>query len=130
MIRKHFRFKRLVIGLAFAAFAAPAAQAASYYVDGGPVPVSQSSTALQIRSEHSLGTPTLTALQQSAAISERSFGVPGPSPSYSPVLVSSRSDGFNWQDAGIGASVAFAIALLLVTAVALGRRNRSGLASA
>ena len=129
MIRKHFRFKRLALGLAFAAFAAPAAQA-SYYVDGGPVPVSHSGTALQIRSEHSLATPTLTPLQQSAAISERSFGVPGPSPSSSPVLVSSRSDGFNWQDAGIGASVAFAIALLLVTGVALGRRNRSRLASA
>ena len=144
MIRKHFRFKRFAIGLAFAAITAPAAQAATYYVDGGTVPVSQSASALQIRSEHSLATPTLTPLQveglrrqalanayqqPSLAISERSFGVPGPSPSYAPVVLASSSDGFNWQDAGIGASVAFAIALCLLTAVALGRRRRSGLDS-
>jgi hypothetical protein len=33
--------------------------------------------------------------------------------------------GFDWGDAGIGALVAFGIALLLLTAVALGRRSRS-----
>jgi hypothetical protein len=46
----------------------------------------------------------------------------------------SSSGGFNWNDAGIGAAAAFGIALLLVTAVALGRRyrhtDRTGLASA
>jgi hypothetical protein len=33
--------------------------------------------------------------------------------------------GFDWGDAGIGASVSFGIAILLMTAVALGRRYRS-----
>jgi hypothetical protein len=43
------------------------------------------------------------------------------------------SDGFNWSDAGIGASVAFGAALILLMAIVLGRRVRSrptGLASA
>src|SRR5439155_1995341 len=40
MMRKHFRIRRIVIGLAFAAIVAPAAQAQTYYVDGGPAPVS------------------------------------------------------------------------------------------
>ena len=45
MFRKHFRIRRLVLGLAFAAFAAPAAQASTgYLVDGGPAPVSRVST--------------------------------------------------------------------------------------
>ena len=130
MIRKHFRFKRLFIGLAFAAFAAPTAQAATYYVDAGPVPVSRATTVLQIRSEHSLQRPALTQLQvqPSVVTSERSYGAPGPDPSYAPLVVSSTSSGsFNWQDAGIGASIAFGVALVLLTAVALGRRSRSGL---
>ena len=112
MFRKHFRFKRLALGLAFAAFALPvtSAAAASYYVDGGPAPVSLSTAAPSI------------------VTSERSYGAPGPSPLYSPLVVQTKSsDGFNWQDAGIGASIAFGITLLLLTAVALGRRSRSGL---
>ena len=45
---------------------------------------------------------------------------------------STTSDGFNWSDAGIGASIAFGAALMLLMAVILGRRFRSrptGLAS-
>jgi hypothetical protein len=46
------------------------------------------------------------------------------------VSTTSVSDGFNWSDAGIGASISFGAALLLLTAVGLGRRSRSrGLAS-
>jgi hypothetical protein len=125
MIRKHFRFKRVVLGgLAFAAFAAPVAEAR--HIDAGGSPVTPVVT--QITSEHSFQTPTLTQLQPSVVTSERSYGAPGPDPSYAPLVVSSTSsDKFNWQDAGIGASVAFGITLLLLTAVALGRRSRSGL---
>ncbi len=139
MIRKHFRFKRVALGLAFAAFAAPVAQAS--HIDAGGAPVSGATT--QITSEHSLQAPTLTQLQveglrlqamadayrqPSVVTSERSYGAPGPDPSYAPLVVSSTSSGkFNWQDAGIGASIAFGIALLLLTAVTLGRRSRSGL---
>jgi hypothetical protein len=42
------------------------------------------------------------------------------------VQTSSSSDGFNWSDAGIGASIAFGTALMLLMAVILGRRFRSG----
>jgi hypothetical protein len=83
MLRKHIRIRRrLFIGLAFAALAAPAAAQAQsgVFVDGGPVPVStpqvSSYHALyqryhavggpvgsQIRSEHSQTSPTITPLQ-------------------------------------------------------------------
>ena len=166
MIRKHFRFKRLVLGLAFAAFAVPSTAAATYYVDGGPAPVSKATTGSQsylgyhstgtpapavaksdVRSENGVRTPTLTPAQveamrwealarvyqqqqSSPATSERSNGVPGPDPSLVPQIVSTTSSSFDWQDAGIGASIAFAVALLLISGIAFGRRNRSTLASA
>jgi len=72
-------------------------------------------------------------LQGTAAISERSNGVKGPDPSLVPqVAVStSTSNGFDWTDAGIGASTAFAAALLLGIALLVTRRNQhSGLTSA
>jgi hypothetical protein len=168
MIRKHFRLKRrLFVGLAFAALAAPtAAQAQSgVFVDGGPVPVSNSAvssapasylryhevgypvgTGPQIRSEHSQTAATITPLQADAlrwqamarayqqptqAISERSNGVKGPDASLVPQVIASTSTGFNWTDAGIGASTAFGVALLLVLGIALGRRHQgTGLTSA
>ena len=69
--------------------------------------------------------------QASAAISERSNGVPGPDPSLVPQVVSATSNSFDWQDAGIGASSAFAVALLLLIAVAIMRRNQhTGLTNA
>ena len=52
------------------------------------------------------------AQQANLATSERSYGVPGPDPSLVPQVVSSTSRGFDWRDAGIGASSAFGIALL------------------
>jgi hypothetical protein len=180
MFRKHFRIRRIVLGLAFAAFALPVAPAAaaslSTFVDGGPAPVSLSSPATsensylryhevgvpvatgldiqfvnairastgpQIRSENSMRTSTVTALQADGmrwnaiadaylgnqptiAVSERSNGVKGPDPSLVPQLASATSTGFDWSDAGIGASTAFGIALLLATGVALARRQDHG----
>lgn len=166
MFRKHFRIRRIVLGLAFAAFALPVAPAAaaslSTFVDGGPAPVSLSSTATsensylryhevgvpaatgpQIRSENSMRTSTVTALQADGlrlnaiagaylgnqptiAVSERSNGVKGPDPSLVPQLAAATSTGFDWSDAGIGASTAFGIALLLVAGVALARRQDQG----
>jgi hypothetical protein len=164
MFRKHFRFRRLVLGFAFAAFAVPAAPAAaaslSTFVDGGPAPVSlapatsENSTYFRY---HEVGYPVgtgpeaksdnagrdaavralqadglrWTAMAQAyslpnSAISERSNGVKGPDPSLVPQVITATSTGFDWTDAGIGASTAFAIALLLVTGVALGRRHDQG----
>ena len=151
MIRKHFRLKRIALGLAFAAVVVPSAQAA-LYVDGYPAPVSYTAVAHQpIASEISVqsGVPQLQveglrwqamadAYQaQSPVRSENSFGAPGPALAGATgpqvlAAASTTSDGFNWSDAGIGASVAFGAALMLLLAVVLGRRFRSrptGLAS-
>lgn len=67
----------------------------------------------------------------SVAISERSNGVKGPDSSLVPQVVLSTSSGFDWSDAGIGASTVFAAALLLGIAIFFTRRNQhSGLTSA
>lgn len=69
--------------------------------------------------------------QPSVAISERSNGVKGPDPSLVPQVVLSTSNGFDWKDAGIGASTVFAAALLLGIALLITRRNQhSGLSNA
>ena len=171
MFRKHFRFRRMVLGLAFAAVAVPVTPAAgaslSTFVDGGPAPVSNVTvssyqpsylryhevgfpvaTGPQVRSENALSTSTVTPLQADGlryaamaqryqqlqpteAISERSFGVPGPDPSLVPQLAVSSSTSFDWTDAGIGASTAFAAALLLALGIVLVRRGQhNGLTSA
>jgi hypothetical protein len=168
MIRKHFRFRRYVLGLAFATvlIAPAAAQAYSGVITDGPATGVQQSDARhaallnkQTVAPASPVSPQPTAIGQQAYAarlqamadryqsmgqstvrSENSFGAPGPSAggAQGPVAVKtasvSSSSGFDWNDAGIGAAVAFGIALLLVTAVALGRRyrhtDRTGLASA
>jgi hypothetical protein len=147
MFRKHFRFRRRIfVGLAFAALAVPATAQAStgFFVDGGPAPVSLDNRTVAITSEHSYHAITplqadglrwqamARAYQQpTQAVSERSNGVKGPDPSLVPQLVSSTSNSFDWKDAGIGASTAFGVALLLLIAVALGRRNQhAGLTNA
>jgi hypothetical protein len=153
MIRKHFRLKKIALGLAFAALVvAPTAQARVALVDGHAAPISYTAVSHQrIASEISVqsGVPQLQveglrwqamadAYQaQSPVRSENSFGAPGPSlaGATGPQVVaasSTASDGFNWSDAGVGASVAFGAALMLLLAVVLGRRFRSrptGLAS-
>jgi hypothetical protein len=69
--------------------------------------------------------------QPSIAISERSNGVKGPDPSLVPQVVLSTSNGFDWKDAGVGASTVLATALLLGVALIITRRKQhSGLTSA
>jgi hypothetical protein len=86
MFRKHFRFRRMVLGLAFASIAVPVSPAAaaslSTFVDGGPAPVSNTTvsshqpsylryhevgfpvaTGPEIRSENAPATSTVTGLQ-------------------------------------------------------------------
>jgi hypothetical protein len=172
MFRRHFRFKRMVLGLAFAAVVVPVSSASaaslSTFVDGGPAPVSNVTVASytpsylryhevgfpvgtgpNIRSENAQSVATVTPLQAdglrweamaqryqqlqpSVAFSERSYGVPGPDPSLVPqVSMASTASGFDWTDAGIGASTVFGVALLLGIGIALMRRNQhTGLTSA
>ena len=143
MIRKHFRLKRIALGLALAtAIVAPTAQAA-VYVDG-PTPGVQagyiraaSHKAIsqlkvegmrwQAMAKQYENQPGITAA--GAALANQKHSALSVS-ALTPVSTASASDGFNWSDAGIGASVSFGAALLLLTAVGLGRRSRSrGLAS-
>jgi hypothetical protein len=152
MIRKHFKLRRIVLGLAlvaFVAFVAPAAYAKTYV--GGPTSEIQSGTTHRPFASEISVQPTVSALQadgmrwqamadaylsQSPVRSENSFGAPGPSTAGAtgPQLVTyvnrSPSNGFDWTDASVGAGVTFGMTLLLLTAIGLGRRNRSRLASA
>jgi hypothetical protein len=114
-----------------------------YHEVGAPVAAGP-----QIRSERSATEATITPLQAdglrwtamarfyaqqqpTAAISERSNGVKGPDPSLVPQVVLATSSGFDWSDAGIGASTVLAAALLLGIAIFLTRRNQhTGLTSA
>ena len=137
MIRKHFRLKRIALGLAFAAIAAPVAQATPY----GGSPASQQDQSVlstevspyELRSTH-IVPGGMTLAPSSIVRSENSFGAPGPSAAGATgpqhVISTTSASGFDWTDASLGAAAAFAMALVLLTTVGLGRRNRSRLASA
>ena len=131
MIRKHFRFKRLILGLAvgcaIAAVSAPAVPAMR--VDGATGGAQASS-----EKYGTLDPWAYNVIQQSTQANGVSAGKYGQLDPWaytaihrsSPSVVTARPDnGFNWSDAGIGASVLFGAALLLLTALALGRRYRS-----
>jgi hypothetical protein len=62
---------------------------------------------------------------QSLHVDDRA-GIRGPGPIETPAVVSSHSDGFDWTDAGIGASVALVAAVMLAAATVA--RRRAGLA--
>ena len=145
MIRKHFRFKRLVLGLAFvvaiAAFSAPAVQAKPISGSGPLDPwaynVIHRSTQANVAPAGKYGQLdpwAYTLIHRSTQANVASAGKYGQLDPWaytvihrsSSAVVTARTDnGFNWSDAGIGASVSFGAALLLLTAVALGRRYRS-----
>jgi hypothetical protein len=150
MIRKHFRLKKIALGLAFAAVVVPTAQA-KVVIDGYSAPASSAAVTQPIASEISVQSPAYqlggTAVQLTGAAL---VNAPAPvsladsgkaiaseisvqSPAYqlgvgapNPVVQTASSGGFDWSDAGIGALVAFGAALMLVTAIVLGRRHRSG----
>jgi hypothetical protein len=70
-------------------------------------------------------------LQPTIAVSERSNGVQGPDPSLVPTVAVSTSNGFDWTDAGVGASTALVAALLLGIGILFTRRHQgTGLTSA
>jgi hypothetical protein len=165
MIRKHFRIRRIVLGLAFAAILAPSAQAVTgYTIDGGTAVMQATTDArhqalldrhaaagqLQVPITSSSVQSTLTPLQvegmrwqamadsyarQNPVRSENSFGAPGPSAggAQGPVATQTASrvgsSSFDWSDAGIGGSIVFGAALMLLTAITLGRRHNRSVAS-
>jgi hypothetical protein len=153
MIRKHFRRKRVILGLAVAtAFAAPVSVQAMVDISG-PTGGEQ---AYVIPTSHGIAaqSPAQAAAYQlkvdamrGQALNKAWAGKPGPTaagtaianarhdalPVSTVVTSTSTSDGFNWSDAGIGAAVTFGGVLFLLTAVGFGRKHRldrSGLARA
>jgi hypothetical protein len=140
MIRKHFRLKKIALGLAFAAIAVPTAQASpTMLLDGHPAPVSYTaaahlSPASQLQIEGLRWQAMARAYENSPGITAAGAALTNAKHSAYPVspVQTTTSDGFNWSDAGIGALVAFGTALMLLMAVVLGRRFRhrpTGLAS-
>ena len=183
MIRKHFRLKKIALGLAFAAVVVPTAQAkvilpgntAPAYTPaaqqpiaseisvqspgsqlGGtaikltgaalvnaPAPVSQAVAQRPVASEISVQSPVSQLKVEGLrwmAMAKQYENQPGITAAgaalsnarhdaYSAPVIQTQtatSDGFNWSDAGVGALVAFGAALMLVTALLLTRRHRSG----
>jgi hypothetical protein len=160
MIRKHFRRKRLILGLAVVALAAPVSAQAMVAVDGPTggeqayvIPKSRGivvqspaqAAAYQLKVDVMRG----QALNKTWAASKSSPTPTNLGPldpwAYAAihshdavptvVTITRTSDGFNWSDAGIGSAVTFGVALFLLTAVGLGRKyrgrlDRSGLARA
>lgn len=141
MIRKHFRLRRrLVAGLVFALVAVPAASAASAPSGSHSIPVKS----IEVVGEHGkvyaqLSRDQVEAMRWQAAAdyylrkaqtpvtTEHSFGASKQTPVEPTVVSVSPSDGFDWTDAGIGASVAFASLLGLSMLLIVSRRSRKGL---
>jgi hypothetical protein len=133
MIRKHFRLKQIALGLAFAAVVVPTAQA-RVVIDGYATPVSSTAVAYEpVASTIKLtGAALVNAPPARVTAAPAAIKLTGAALVNAPVPVSDTSAGgaassssVNWSDVGIGASVSFAALLLLLTAVAFGRRNRS-----
>ena len=141
MIRKHFRLRRrLVAGLVFALVAVPAASAASAPSGSHSIPVKS----IEVVGEHGkvyaqLSRDQVEAMRWQAAAdyylrkeqtpvtTEHSFGASKQRPVEPTVVSVSPRDGFDWADAGIGASVAFASLLGLSMLLIVSRRSRKGL---
>jgi hypothetical protein len=137
MMRKDFRFRRLVLGLAFgfaiAAFSAPAVQAKP---TSGYGPLDPWAYSLIHRSTHANVMPATKYGPLDpwayAVIHRSSSGSSVPQDVRDHRLVAqlvqadrlTSQSAFNWGDAGIGASISLGAVLLLLTTVALGRRYR------
>ena len=131
MIRKHFRFKRMILGLAvgFAIAAVTAPVVSAMRVDGATGGAQASS-----EKYGTLDPWAYNVIHQSTQTNVAPTGKYGQLDPWaytvihqsSPSVVTARPDnGFNYGDAGIGASILLGAAILLLTAVALGRRYRS-----
>ena len=131
MIRKHFRFKRMILGLAvgFAIAAVTAPVVSAMRVDGatgGPQASSGKYGSLDPWAYNVIHRSTQTTVVPAGQYGQLDPWAYTVIHQSSPSVVTARpGNGFDYSDAGIGASISFGIAILLLTAVALGRRYRS-----
>ena len=131
MIRKHFRFKRMILGLAvgFAIAAVTAPVVSAMRVDGatgGAQASSEKYGTLDPWAYNVIHRSTQTNVAPAGKYGQLDPWAYTVIHQSSPSVVTARPDnGFNYVDAGIGASILFGAAILLLTAVALGRRYRS-----
>lgn len=147
MIRKHFKFKRFVLGLALgfvvATVVAPAALTKPVNSDTRPTNAPTSAQVYVLSGGKTAKAPLVTdhggqnrgpsvdlgPLDPWAySLVHRDSSTPAPTM----IKSSSSSPGFDFGDAGIGAGVSFGAALILLASIGLGRRyrrsHRSGLA--
>jgi hypothetical protein len=123
--------KRLALGLAIAAVAAPAAQAGVTIppelsgrqlspTTGGGVVSELGAIPGQLEGRQ-FGPSSLPLVTMPEDLSGREFG-PATFTSDLPVITP-VADGFDWRDAGVGAAVAVAVSLLAAAALLIGRRR-------
>ena len=119
--------KSLALALALAALAVPTAQGKF-----DPWVHNQSAQSVALITEHSAGQngTALPSIRQSVPlITEHSLGQNGVSKSAAASVTATVPNGFDWGDAGIGATVAFtAVLLALAVATLILRRRGSRLA--
>jgi hypothetical protein len=128
MSRKHFRLKRIALGLAFAAVVVPTAQA-KVILPGNPAPAWEP-TAIKLAGAALVNAPASQPLASGISV-KSTESRPGITAAVAQTQAAG-SGGFNWGDAGIGAAISLGVVLMLLMAVVLGRRYRSrptGLAS-
>ena len=131
MIRKHFRFKRMILGLAvgFAIAAVTAPVVSAMRVDGatgGAQASSEKYGTLDPWAYNVIHRSTQTNVAPAGKYGQLDPWAYTVIHQSSPSVVTARpANGFDFSDAGIGASISFGAAILLLTAVALGRRYRS-----
>ena len=131
MIRKHFRIKRMILGLAvgFAIAAVTAPVVSAMRVDGatgGAQASSEKYGTLDPWAYNVIHRSTQTNVAPAGKYGQLDPWAYTVIHQSSPSVVTARPDnGFNYGDAGIGASILLGAAILLLTAVALGRRYRS-----
>ena len=131
MIRKHFRFKRMILGLAvgFAIAAVTAPVVSAMRVDGatgGAQASSEKYGTLDPWAYNVIHRSTQTNVAPAGKYGQLDPWAYTVIHQSSPSVVTDRpNNGFNYGDAGIGASILLGAAILLLTAVALGRRYRS-----
>jgi len=118
MVRRYFRLRRLLLGLAFAAIAVPIAQAQP----GGAGFSTERPVRVQLAPQSAYANQWRARLDSYAAASSQTAS---PKQDNAETAGTSRPDGFSWTAAGIGAVVTFGAAALLLAVIAVGRRYRS-----